>query len=379
MYVSTSIIPIYPNNYVLLMGPPAARKSTALKYARNLLKKAGYKRMAPERMSRQAFINEMHAINQPEALGLGLEDILDMETDYPYEMSIAASEFVDFIGQHDKDYLMLLTTLWDNEDEYSNPKISKTSIKVIKPTVNLISAATPLNLEQAFPSGSMDTGTLSRFIFVHGEPSGKKILFPPPPDKEAERALVSRLTQIGQLSGPMTFTPAAIEAMQWIYENAKGPDDPRFTYYEGRRNTHLVKLCIIMAASDLRLEINEHDVLAANTILGMTEYNMPHALGDFGRSRQSSVIHNILQWLKNQSRPVKIMEIFQQFASDFNSEKEFQSMMMDLQATNKIVAIHKKKEFLGVMVRERSFPTWLKPLMKLDMLTPEERDMLAIG
>ena len=104
VYVSTSIIPIYPNNYVLLMGPPAARKSTALKYARNLLKKAGYKRMAPERMSRQAFINEMHAINQPEALGLGLEDILDMETDYPYEMSIAASEFVDFIGQHDKDY-----------------------------------------------------------------------------------------------------------------------------------------------------------------------------------------------------------------------------------------------------------------------------------
>ena len=168
VYVSTSIIPIYPNNYVLLMGPPAARKSTALKYARNLLKKAGYKRMAPERMSRQAFINEMHAINQPEALGLGLEDILDMETDYPYEMSIAASEFVDFIGQHDKDYLMLLTALWDNEDEYSNPKISKNSIKVIKPTVNLISAATPLNLEQAFPSGSMDTGTLSRFIFVHG-------------------------------------------------------------------------------------------------------------------------------------------------------------------------------------------------------------------
>lgn len=378
-----SITPIYANQYVLLMGVPSARKSTALKYSKNLLKKVGYKTLAPERMSRQAFINELYAINQPENLGLDVADLLDMETDYPYEMGIVAPEFVDFIGQHDKDYLMLLTNLWDNEDEYSNPKISKTSVKVTKPTLNILSAATPQNLELAFPAGSMDTGTLSRFIFVHGEPSGKKILIPPPPDKAAEANLLLRLADIRKLKGELTFTPGALEALDWIYQNGKGPEDPRFIYYEGRRLTHLLKLIMVFAASDLRLEATDADVLNANTILGMTEHTMHLALGHFGRNKQSAIVHNMLNWIRTQGRPLKVSEIFQQFVSDFNSEKEFHSILADLQNTNKIVAIHKgngaQQTFQGIMVQEQGFPRWLKPIMNLDFLTAQERASLAIG
>ena len=374
------MIPIFPNQYILLLGAPGTRKSTALKYGKHLLRKAGYKRLAPDRMSRQAFINEMHAINQPEALGYSLEQLLDMSVDYPYEMGINASEFVDFIGQHDKDYLMLLTTLWDNEDEYCNPKVTKTSVKVPFPTVNLLSAATPENIQLAFPSGSIDTGTLSRYIFVHGTTTGKKILFPPEPNKAMEQEIVKDLVEMGKMRGRVVFTPAANEALQWIYDNSKAPNDPRFTYYFGRRMTHLYKLILSCVATEFRMEVTERDVLVANTILGMTEHGMPNALGHFGRSRQSNVIHSVLEWLKGQSRPVTIMEIFQQFASDFNSEKEFQSAMMDLQNTNRIVAIHSpdKSKFIGVMVREAGFPEWLKAIMVTDILTPQERKTITL-
>jgi len=363
--------------YILLLGAPGVRKSTAIRYGKGLLKRSGFKRFAPDRMSRQAFINELHAINQPEALGLDLAAQLDMTTDYPHEMAVWAPEFVDFIGQHDKDYLMLLTGLWDNEEEYTNPKISKTSIKVVKPTINLISAATPENVQLAFPAGSMDTGTLSRFLFVHGEPTGKKILFPSLPNPAMEKALVLHLEAVSKLEGPLKMTPAAVEALKWIYENTQPLTDPRFKYYNGRRFTHLLKLLIVVVASDLRLEATEQDVLQANTILGMTEYNMPQALGHYGRSRQSTIMHSILDWIKEQAKPVTVGQIFEQFSPDFNSEREFQGCLEDLQHSKKLIPLKKEGNFIGFIVREAEFPQWLKPLMLTELLTQQER--VSIG
>lgn len=373
------IKPVYPNQYILVLGNPGVRKSTALKYGERLIKGAGYKRLAPDRMSRQAFVTEMHFINQPEQLGLKLEEMLDMEVDYPHEMGISAGEFVDFIGQHDQDYLMLLTTLWDNPDEYRNPKIKSTSISVHKPTVNLIGAATPENLQLAFPVGAMDTGTLSRFLFVHGEATGKKVLFPKPPNKDVERQLTKKLMEIGKLEGDMWLEDEALEIIDWIYTNAQPLTDPRFAHYNGRRLQHLLKLVIVCAASDLRLNITSRDVLVANTILGLTEHNMPAALGHFGRSKQSATMHAILEWIKSMHKPVQTMEIYKQFAADFNSEREFQGCLQDLQNSGKLLPISKGATFLGCVVKEEPFAAWLKPLMLTDILTTQELSTIGLA
>lgn len=329
-------------------------------------------------MSRQAFINEMHAINQPEALGMKVEDILDMEIDYPYEMAIIAGEFIDFIGQHDNDYLMLLTTLWDNEPEYKNPKVSKNNITVIKPTINLIGAATPQNLQLAFPVGSMNTGTLSRFLFIHGTPTNKRILIPKQPLKDSELILTKALIEIGKMHGEMLITPQAEEVLHWIYDKSPGLEDQRFVYYNGRRLTHLLKLCMTCAAMDLRMEITERDVLTANTILGMTEHHMPTALGDFGRSRQSATMHAIMEWIRSQSKPIGIMEIFKQFSTDFGSEREFQSCMQDLENSGRLIPISLDNKYLGLMAKERKFASWLQDIMLPEILTRQEKDSILI-
>lgn len=364
--------------YILLQGKPSARKSTAMNIGSRLLKAAGYKKFAPARMSRNAFLEEVARINNPDS-ETDIDLLLDMEIEYVNEMTIHAGEFIDFIGQNDRDYLMLLTTLWDNPDEYSNPKISKTSIKLTKPIINMISCNTPENLNAAFPGNSMDTGTLSRFIFVNCPLTGRRITFPKAPDKELEKKLVAHLADIQTLvRGKATLTEDARAAAEFVYSNAKPLDDPRFVYYHGRRFTHLLKLCLVISAMDHRTEITAEDVWLANTILGETEYFMPAALGHFGRSRISATVHELVEWIIDQGKPVQLKEIYRQFVSHFNSEKEFQECITSLLQSNKIVNIKRNGEHLGFTSKDAALPKWIRDIMVVEQLSDQERNYLGV-
>lgn len=328
-------------------------------------------------------MEEMHHINKIEydVLNMSMEEIEAIRDDKPAEISIHASEFLDFIGQGDKDYLMLITSLWDNLDEYKNPKITSKSVSVCNPTVNFIGGNTPAGLNLAFPAETIDAGTLSRFIFVHAHSNGQKILMPSSPDKGIEKGLVEHLTRIRkEVRGPATITPEALEALDYIYNAAKPLEDPRFSYYFSRRLTHLIKLCLILSASRLSTEITEDDVLRANTILGAAEYSMPKALGHFGRSRNSAVIHSMLESIEEAGRPVLPRDLYAKFSADFSREVEFTAVLMDLQTSDKIVPVRDPKTdtFLGLMVVEPQFPAWLEPLMVLDELTKQEREVIGL-
>lgn len=375
---------IYPNQYILLQGLPGVRKSTALKIGTKLLKKAGYTRFAPDRMSRQAFLEEMHRMNQPENMGMKLEDMLDLDlnmSELVYQMAIHATEFIDFIGQHDTDYLMLLTRLWDNEDEYANPKISKTSVKVMSPTVNMLAANTPENLNRAFPANTMDTGTLSRIIFVYSPPTGKHILIPSQPDPKLEFVVLDRLKEIqDKVKGPATLTEGAYKALDHIYRTfSRFPlQDPRFAYYNGRRQTHLMKLLLVVSAMRCSTVIEQDDVLLANTILTMTEHGMPKALGHFGRSRHSLLINDMLEWIRAKGELVNTPELYTRFISDVGSETEFQRIVNDLANSGKISWVKEGAHLLGMQVVDEPFPKWASQIVQVNALTKQERSLIGV-
>lgn len=367
--------------YVMLQGLPGVRKSTAINIGTKLLKKVGYNKFASNRMSRQMFLEEMHAINTPNLENMDFDELLALKDNAPSEISIHASEFLDFIGQGDKDYLMLITSLWDNLDEYKNPKITSKSIVVKFPTVNFIGGNTPAGLNLAFPAETIDAGTLSRFLFIHAASNGKKILIPSRPDAEAEKKLIEHLKRIkAEVTGRATVTKEALEALEVIYNTAQPIEDPRFAYYQSRRLTHLIKLCLILSATRISTEITIDDVLTANTILGAAEYSMPKALGHFGRSKNSAVIHSMLEYLEDAGKPLMPKELYTRFSSDFSKETDFTALLMDLQSSNSIQAVRSPdgSKLLGLMTVEPKFPEWLAPMMVLDELTKQEREVIGL-
>lgn len=370
--------------YLLLMGAPAARKSAAIGVGTGLLKATRYKQLAPERMSREAFLDELKAINEPDLEDAGsIDDLInsfDTLTDTVSEFTVHAGEFIDFMGQGDKDYLMLLTTLYDNLDNYRNPKIARKSIDIYKPTINLIGAATPENLNMAFPANMMDTGTLSRFLFIYSNPSTKKVLIPSGCLCEAaEIELKDTLGKIRELRGVAKLDGDARELLEGIYSMAEPLKDPRFSFYSGRRLSHLIKLSIIQAASRLSLTITAEDILTANTVLCAAESRMPQALGHFGISRNSQTIHNMLQYIEGRPRQLSVADLYKVFAGDFSKQGDFQQVMQDLTQAERIALLKLEGTNKIVLdVVKANIPKWAIDLMMPEILTEQEREAIGL-
>lgn len=346
-----------------------------------LLKKSGYKYFAPERMSRQTFLGEMVRLNESSMDSMDLDDLLDTKLgEEVTEMTVHAREFLDFIGQSDKDYLLLLTNLYDNLDAYNNPKMTSKTVDVPNPTVNILGAATPENLNMAFPSNIMDTGTLSRILFIYSPPVKDKILIPTGSINEsAEGICIDRLEKIKKLKGAMELSEDAHTILDGIYKSAQPLEDQRFTYYFGRRLTHLIKLCMLIAASRLSLIISDDDVLKANTILCAAELNMPKGLGHFGFSRNSLIIHNIINYIDSRLEPVAYADVFKVFVSDFNKHSDFVATMNDLITGAKLGLYQDtRSDTLVLTVIKKPVPAWATDIMIPEILTQQERDIIGV-
>ncbi len=359
---------IFPNQYVMLMGSPGTRKGTAINISSKLLKGTGYNRFAPDRLSKERFLMEMRPQFEEELD----KDLEILSFDSPSEIYVVAEEFTDFVGQGGMEFMTMLTKLWDNHEEYKHPKIHGKSIIVTQPTVNIIGGNTAQGLSLAIPPEALGNGFMSRVIFVHSEPTGKKITFPKPRSQELCDKLTLHLQEIKENAlGEITYTDKAACILDKMYKDYVPVDDYRFSHYGTRRFTHLLKLCIILAASDLRTEITEEDALNANTILFYTELRMPKALGEFGRSKHADNSHSILEILGHTTKPMTVNEIYKQVAKDISDVRDLSTILKNLLTAEKIQVVTIKGR-QGYMPLYKEARRWDSSLLNENFLREEE-------
>lgn len=361
---------IYPNHYIMLVGNPGARKGTALKPAKNALKHIDFDKLGPDRISPEKFLSEMQALNgEIEIDGMDFEN-LNFST--PSEIYVVAEEFGDFI-RGNVDFIRLLTNLWDNLPSYKHPKLHGKSVYVHEPTINIIGATTQQDMAITLPIEAIGQGFLSRFILVYGEPTGTKITFPPAVNPDRALTLEKKLKKIAdEVSGKVTMHERAENLLDRIYKNYNDIDDYRFKHYNTRRFTHLIKLCTVFAAMDLSTHITPQHVLQANTLLHVTEQRMSKALGEFGKSKNSDVANNIIEYLKTAKRPMNIRDIWKRVSQDLNKLDELIELLRNLEAAERI----KKMEMGGKVGFLPFFKTenkWEEDLLiQKEFLTAEE-------
>ena len=369
VYLPFGASKIYPNQYMLLMGPPATKKGTAMKWGSRLLKKTGYSRWAPDKCSKEQFIKSMKCFDDdsPE----GIAELEALVVDAPAESYIFAEEFVDFIGQNDTMFMVMLTKLWDNMDQYEHQKITGKDVVVSKPTVNLIGASTADTFALSFPVESLGTGFMSRILLIYAEPIGKRISWPAVPDPLQEEMLVSWLKEMRSIKGEMDLTVEAKKLVGDIYQNMIFIDDERFQYYMERRHQHLLKLSMVLAISDVRKVIATKDVIRANTMLVSAERRMSKALGEYGASKYSTAAGRILQFLSKQVMPMNAGAIWKVVDKDLKNQIELGEVLNNLKLSEKIQWIRVRgKE--GYMTRHLEVKEWKPEFVDWSWLTPQE-------
>lgn len=334
---------VYPNMYTMLMGAPGTRKSTAIKIMKKLLVEAGYNTIAADRTTKEKFMLDLAGENT-DADG---RDILSENlfgsgdaSSTPRECFICADEFNDFLGTGNIEFLSLLGTLWDYSGTYSNRIKNGRSVDIVDPTISILSGNTPTGFALAFPTEIIGQGFFSRMLLVYGESTGKRITFPKPPDHSETKALVQWLIEIKQkVVGKAVLAPKAERLLDRIYKSWGGIDDVRFANYSNRRFQHLLKLCLICAASRISIEIDVQDVVHANTVLSHTEHLMPKALGEFGKAKHSDAAHKILQILEAAMKPMSPKDLWKQVHNDLDRMEQMGEILRGLIAADKVMHV----------------------------------------
>ncbi len=289
---------IYPNLYIVLVGPSATGKGTAMKYASQIMKEVPNIRMSSNSTSYQALVNKMSNMN--------LTDILsDGTTLYHSSLTVFSNEFTVFIGHHNYDLIAALCDLYDCDDNWVYSTISRGEEEIVGVWLNLLAGTTPENLKADLPPEAIGAGLTSRIIFVNETERRKIVVFPSATERqwELQRKLIRDLEQINLMSGQFKLTKkAATYYTDWCYENVPNPPfyDSKFDGYNGRRRTHLLTIAMVCSASRSNdLVIALQDIERANDILNQVESKMGSVFKGIGKSDIASLVSSTIQFLTN--------------------------------------------------------------------------------
>lgn len=343
---------IFPNTYVMLIGDPGTRKSTAIKGAKRLLADTGYDHFSADRTSKEKFLIDLEGKTDEEGNPKDASSLManmfgdDAEGSDPCESFIVSDEFNEFVGAGNIEFLSMLGNLWD----WNSPKVpfkqrlkTSRSVSIYQPTISILSGNTHAGFAQAFPPEAIGQGFMSRLMLIYGEASGKKIAFPTRPDPVARQSIVDTIIKMRtEVVGEASMSPQARQMLEVIYRTFNSMHDARFKHYSTRRFTHLLKLCLICSASNLRKEIGVADVLYANTILSYTEHFMPKAMGEYGKAKHADVLAKIIAILNDTTKPLQQSEIWKQVQADLDRPDDLIKLLAGLVQADKIQWIDKK-------------------------------------
>ncbi len=328
----------YANQFIMLVGPPASRKNTAMRYPKKLLSGIGFDKFASDRSSKEKFIMDMQ-----EGFAESAEDVLDMELSDVMEALIYAPELQDFLGQGNMDFVSFLTNMWDMPDSYSHRLKKAGSSKLINPTINLLGGATTSTLAEIFPENIGGQGFLSRTLMIYGKGARKKITFPQPPDPQTEQVLIELLAAIKtHARGHAVLTDGAKQMLDVIYKGWQPLPDVRLETYSGRRFTSLLKVCMVVASANLSFNktgvlITEDHVLYANSMLCFVEGFMPRALGKLGSSKALELQNRISGLLEASPVGLSISSLNKSLTSVVENLHQLAEALRTMQRLGKVI------------------------------------------
>lgn len=375
---------LYTNMYIMLIGDPGTRKSTAIKIAKKIVTKAGYDKISSDKTSKEKFMMDLAGIEGDGEQGVKAgkkttDEILnenlwgsDPTMGEDAEMYIACDEFNDFIGLGNLEFISLLGNFWDYNGVFKNRIKNGKSVDILNPTVSILGGNTSTSFANAFPPDTLGQGFFSRLLLIHGEATGKLITFPELPSNEATDKIISALQRIKlTVRGPAEVSEDAKALLHKIYTTTKKMEDVRFISYSNRRFTHLIKLCLIISACHYSTTIETWHVVEANTLLTHTENLMPKALGSFGKARNSDITHKIMAVLGNSTKALGIKDLWPFFISDMEKVDDLATQLRNLQVADMIFMVDGGK-FLS---KSKRIEEVHNDMMDYGYLTDEERGM----
>lgn len=282
VWIKTKKGKLFPNMYVVTVGPPGAGKTLATSVIHEMLSTLEDHHIAPTSVTKASLIDAL----------VGAERKVIVPGQNPplvvyNSLIVTSDELGVFLPAYENDFMNVLTNIYDCRVYSETRRTAKINLKMDSPQLNLAAATTPSYLNALLPEGAWDQGFLSRTVLVYSGAEAPSDLFGDSLyDETLEKALLYDLQKLGKLYGKMSFTPEAEQAInEW--HKAGGPpipEHPKLQHYNTRRTAHLLKLCMVACAScgdDMVITL-EHFAEALDWLL-----RMEHVIPDIFKSMKT--------------------------------------------------------------------------------------------
>lgn len=284
---------LYPNLYIVLVGPSGSRKGTAMRPIQQFLRHHGI-RMAAEATTRQKLIQKLKKA--------GGQNVEAGSVVIHSSLTIFSKELTVFLGYSNQELMSNLCDWFDCDSQWTYETISRNEETITNVWVNMIGATTPELIRISLPQEAVGGGLTSRIIFIVEEKKGRIVPVPRKTKKEMEleKHLLNDLGRIMLMKGEFSITDGWLERwLEWYPRQDAHPPfhEPRLEGYLTRRGIHVQKLCMIVNASrrDGNMVMTEEDFDRALSILKEAEKKMPRVFSGFGRAEYSASIHDVMR------------------------------------------------------------------------------------
>lgn len=295
-----------PNFYIILVGPPGiAAKSTSIRAGLSLLEKVEGVYFGPQSMTWQALTEALqNAQELVEIPGLPEAEVMSC-------LTIGISELGTFLRADDGELIDVLVSMWDGQKEvWRRQTRTQGSTIIHNAWLNIIGCTTPAWLKDNFPEVFIGGGLTSRILFVYADKKRQLVAYPgdlikaTEYEQEADR-LVSDLQHIANLRGEYRLDSDARSwgiawyERHWTKPRAAHLASDRFDGYYARKQTHIHKTAIVLAAAKRdELVILKEDLEEADMLITSLEGNMLQVFSSIGvapEAKNNSAIVNLVK------------------------------------------------------------------------------------
>lgn len=304
---------LYPNLYVVLVGPPGrCKKSTAMRIGRSLLSKVPEAQFTTDSVTRERLI----------------QDLSQSHVDGHSSMTAFSSEFASLLTSSGMDMVVFLTDIYESPDQWSH-KTKIGGINLIKaPYLNLLAATTPDWIARSLPLDTVGIGLTSRVVFVYQDTPRVRPAFPvlSPAQIELGRLLEQDLRTIATINGEFTLTPEAKLAYETWYQarvlNPNPTGDGRLSGYYERKPMHILKLCMLISASKKQETIiTLEDFEETMQLLDETEARMPLVFAAVGKNPLAYDMAQIVAVIKDHPDGIPYKAVLNMFKHSVKSDE----------------------------------------------------------
>jgi len=288
-------ITVYPNLFVLLIGPAGVRKSSAVNTIKKLLVGTSV-RLGPTDTAGQRH-GLMAALQGSHTARIRAEIENDMLMPAMFEekdalrpandMFLIAPELGRILSTSSREMADFLVDLWDGENIVYQTKGGIT--RLYEPLLSLLGATTPSSFATLIPENAAGHGILSRMLFVHADKNYKDVpLIENTMNAkwlEKYKAFQGRLYEIDSMRTEFMLEQPAVDFYKKHYNYIPDLIDPRLGAYLHRRPIMLLKVSMALAALRLTFRINKEDISLAHDLLKEIEPLMYRALEYFGKNK----------------------------------------------------------------------------------------------